>query len=531
MKKRLFFAILLLSLVTGAMWAQGQSEGMRKLSLADFAITNLYVDEVDEGKLVEDAIRGMLEQLDPHSTYTTAEETKEMNEPLQGNFSGIGIQFNMNKDTLYVIQTIVGGPSEKVGIQAGDRIISVNDTTIAGVKMKNTDIMKRLRGEAGTVVRVTVLRKGVTEPIEFRIVRDNIPIYSIDASYMVDKETGYIRVSRFAMNTDKEFSDAIKALKKKGMKNLIVDLQGNGGGFLTSAIAMADEFLSDGQTIVYTEGRRSPRDDAFATKQGLFQQGKLVLLVDESSASASEILSGAVQDWDRGIIVGRRTFGKGLVQRPIPFPDGSMIRLTIARYYTPSGRSIQKPYDKGHEAYERELLDRFNHGELIYTDSIHFPDSLQFKTLNNGRTVYGGGGIMPDVFIPLDTTIYTDFHRDLLAKGVLNQYPVDYLDDHRKELMSKYKNMEQFDAGFVVTDEMFADLLQKAEAEKVKYNEEQYLKSKELIGAQVKALIARDMFDMTAYFKIMNPKNASFVKAMEIIRNDGVYNRLLQPKD
>lgn len=531
MKKRLFFAILLLSLVTGAIWAQGQSEGMRKLSLADFAITNLYVDEVDEGKLVEDAIRGMLEQLDPHSTYTTAEETKEMNEPLQGNFSGIGIQFNMNKDTLYVIQTIVGGPSEKVGIQAGDRIISVNDTTIAGVKMKNTDIMKRLRGKAGTVVRVTVLRKGVAEPIEFRIVRDNIPIYSIDASYMVDKETGYIRVSRFAMNTDKEFSDAIKALKKKGMKNLIVDLQGNGGGFLTSAIAMADEFLSDGQTIVYTEGRRSPRDDAFATKQGLFQQGKLVLLVDESSASASEILSGAVQDWDRGIIVGRRTFGKGLVQRPIPFPDGSMIRLTIARYYTPSGRSIQKPYDKGHEAYERELLDRFNHGELIYTDSIHFPDSLQFKTLNNGRTVYGGGGIMPDVFIPLDTTIYTDFHRDLLAKGVLNQYPVDYLDDHRKELMSKYKNMEQFDAGFVVTDEMFADLLQKAEAEKVKYNEEQYLKSKELIGAQVKALIARDMFDMTAYFKIMNPKNASFVKAMEIIRSDEEYNRLLQPKD
>ena len=517
--------------MTGAMWAQGQSEGMRKLSLADFAITNLYVDEVDEGKLVEDAIRGMLEQLDPHSTYTTAEETKEMNEPLQGNFSGIGIQFNMNKDTLYVIQTIVGGPSEKVGIQAGDRIISVNDTTIAGVKMKNTDIMKRLRGKAGTVVRVTVLRKGVAEPIEFRIVRDNIPIYSIDASYMVDKETGYIRVSRFAMNTDKEFSDAVKALKKKGMKNLIVDLQGNGGGFLTSAIAMADEFLSDGQTIVYTEGRRSPRDDAFATKQGLFQQGKLVLLVDESSASASEILSGAVQDWDRGIIVGRRTFGKGLVQRPIPFPDGSMIRLTIARYYTPSGRSIQKPYDKGHEAYERELLDRFNHGELIYTDSIHFPDSLQFKTLNNGRTVYGGGGIMPDVFIPLDTTIYTDFHRDLLAKGVLNQYPVDYLDDHRKELISKYKNMEQFDAGFVVTDEMFADLLQKAEAEKVKYNEEQYLKSKELIGAQVKALIARDMFDMTAYFKIMNPKNASFVKAMEIIRNDEEYNRLLQPKD
>ena len=513
--KRLFFAILLLAVTAGAVRAQGQSEGMRKLSLADFAITNLYVDEVDEAKLVEDGIRGMLEKLDPHSTYTTAEETKEMNEPLQGNFSGIGIQFNMNRDTLYVIQTIVGGPSEKVGILAGDRIVSVNDTVIAGVKMKNTDIMKRLRGEAGTVVRVSVLRKGVKEPIEFRIVRDKIPIYSIDASYMADKE----------------FSDALKALKKKGMKNLIVDLQGNGGGYLVSAIGMADEFLDDGQSIVYTEGRRSPRDDAFATRQGLFQKGKLVLLVDESSASASEILSGAVQDWDRGVIVGRRTFGKGLVQRPIPFPDGSMIRLTVARYYTPAGRSIQKPYDKGHEAYERELLDRFNHGELIYTDSIHFPDSLQYQTLKSKRIVYGGGGIMPDVFVPLDTTIYTDFHRDLLAKGVLNQYPINYLDKHRKELTSRYKNVEQFVEGFTVTDEMLADLLKMGEAEKVKYDEEQYQKSRNLIALQVKALVARDMFDTAAYFRIMNPENPSFVKAMEIIHDDAEYNRLLQPRE
>ena len=468
--KRLFFIIFLPVIAVGAMWSQGQSEGMRKLSLADFAITNLYVDEVDENKLVEDAIRGMLDKLDPHSTYTTAEETREMNEPLQGNFSGVGIQFNMNKDTLYVIQTIVGGPSEKVGILAGDRIIAVNDTTIAGVKMKNTDIMKRLRGESGTVVRVTVLRKGVKEPIEFRIVRDKIPIYSIDASYMADKETGYIRVSRFAVTTDKEFSDVIK------------------------------------------------------------EKGKLVLLVDESSASASEILSGAIQDWDRGIIVGRRTFGKGLVQRPIPFPDGSMIRLTVARYYTPSGRSIQKPYDKGHEAYERELLDRFNHGELIYTDSIHFPDSLQFQTLKSKRTVYGGGGIMPDIFIPLDTTIYTDFHRDLLAKGVLNQYPVNYLDSHRKELMNKYKKVDQFVEEFAVTDDMLAELLKMGETEKVKYNEEQYRKSKGLIALQIKALIARDMFDTAAYFRVMNPRNPSFVKAMEIINDDLEYNRLLQPK-
>ncbi len=526
--RRLFVILLLLSMMVGASWSQGrQTEGMRKLSLADFAITNLYVDSVNENKLVEDAIRGMLEELDPHSTYSTAEETKELNEPLQGNFSGIGIQFNMTKDTLYVIQTVVGGPSERVGIFAGDRIIAVNDTTIAGVKMKTNDIMKRLRGESGTVVRVSVLRKGVPEPIEFKIVRDKIPIYSIDATYMVDKTTGYIRVSRFAATTGDEFADALKELKKKGMENLIVDLQGNGGGYLTSAIEMADEFLDSRQTIVYTEGRRSPRNDADATSRGLWQDGKLVLLVDESSASASEILSGAVQDWDRGVIVGRRTFGKGLVQRPIPFPDGSMIRLTIARYYTPSGRSIQKPYDKGHEAYERELLDRFNHGEMIYTDSIHFPDSLQFKTLKNRRTVYGGGGIMPDVFIPLDTTIYTDFHRDLVAKGVLNQFAITYLDDNRKELTKQYKKIDTFIENFAVSETMLADLLAMGETEKVEFNKEQYEKSKALISLQVKGLIARDMFDMSGYFKVMNPENPSFAKAMAIIHDDTEYQRLL----
>ena len=525
--KRLFFIIFLPVIAVGAMWSQGQSEGMRKLSLADFAITNLYVDEVDENKLVEDAIRGMLDKLDPHSTYTTAEETREMNEPLQGNFSGVGIQFNMNKDTLYVIQTIVGGPSEKVGILAGDRIIAVNDTTIAGVKMKNTDIMKRLRGESGTVVRVTVLRKGVKEPIEFRIVRDKIPIYSIDASYMADKETGYIRVSRFAVTTDKEFSDAIKELKKKGMKNLIVDLQGNGGGFLTSAIAMADEFLADGQSIVYTEGRRSPRDDAFASKRGQFQKGKLVLLVDESSASASEILSGAIQDWDRGIIVGRRTFGKGLVQRPIPFPDGSMIRLTVARYYTPSGRSIQKPYDKGHEAYERELLDRFNHGELIYTDSIHFPDSMKYNTLVTERTVYGGGGIMPDVFIPVDTTRYTDYHRKLVASGLVNRVSMNYLDRNRNQMMAKYPKFQQYKQGFVVGEDIMEELLKMAGDEKIEFEEEQYNCSKPLIMLQIKALIARDLYDMAQYFQIINDDNPSYQKALQIINNKETYNRLL----
>ncbi len=526
--KRLLIIIPLLFLTITLAWSQGQTEGMKKLSLADFAITNLYVDEVDEGKLVEDAIRGMLAELDPHSVYSTAEETKELNEPLEGNFSGIGIQFNMNKDTLYVIQTIVGGPSEKVGVLAGDRIIEVNDTVIAGVKMKNTDIMKRLRGESGTTVRVKVLRKGVTEPIEFKIVRAQIPIHSIDAAYMADPTTGYIRVSRFAANTGQEFYEGLKWLKKKGMKNLIVDLQGNGGGYLSSAIEMTDEFLTDGQTIVYTEGKRSPRSDAYATDEGLFQEGKLVLLVDESSASASEILSGAIQDWDRGVIVGRRTFGKGLVQRPIPFPDGSMIRLTISRYYTPSGRSIQKPYDKGNEAYGRDIIERYNRGELIHSDSIHFPDSLQYKTLRNERVVYGGGGIMPDIFIPLDTTLYTDFHRDMVAKGVLNQYAVEYIDKERKSLKKQYKKVEAFNEGFVVTDEMLADLLKIGEAEKVEFRQEQYEKSRLLIARQVKALIARDLFDMAAYFMVINPTDNAYKKALEIIRDDVEYNRLLQ---
>ena len=430
--KRILLPLLILSVFAASMSAQrGNNIDARKLQLALYAISNLYVDSTSETKLVEDAIVGMLEKLDPHSTYTDPEETKEMTEPLQGNFDGIGIQFNMLTDTLYVIQVIPGGPSEKVGLMAGDRIIMVDDTLIAGVKMKNTDVMKRLRGPKNTEVRVKVLRGGVPDLIEFKITRGKIPVYSLDAAYMADKTTGYIKLNRFAASSADEFREALEKLKKQGMKNLILDLQGNGGGYLNIAIDLADEFLGKDKLIVYTEGNKQPREEAKSSARGGFEEGRLVVLVDETSASASEIVTGAIQDWDRGVVVGRRTFGKGLVQRPIDLPDGSMIRLTIARYYTPSGRCIQKPYDKtanpdgtlsgenNLEKYNQELIDRFNHGELMHADSIHFPDSLKYQTKKLARTVYGGGGIMPDFFVPIDTTQYTDYHRNIVAKGVV----------------------------------------------------------------------------------------------------------------
>lgn len=531
MKRSTILVACIIAGVIGNIATAQISDAMRKLNTALFAVTQLYVDTVDDNKLVEDAIKGMLEPLDPHSSYSTAEETRELNEPLEGNFSGIGIQFNMNKDTLYVIQVIAGGPAERVGMRAGDRIITVNDTTIAGVKMKNTDIMKRLRGPEGTKVDVGVLRKGSKDPIAFRITRAQIPIYSIDASYMVDGKTGYIRVSRFAATTHDEFVEALDKLREEGMTQLILDLQGNGGGYLLSAVDMANEFLNDGQLIVYTEGDKAPRSEAIAEGTGTFNQGKVVILVDESSASSSEILTGALQDWDRAVVIGRRTFGKGLVQRPIPFSDGSMIRLTVARYHTPAGRCIQKPYDKGNEAYARDIYTRYINGELMHADSIHFADSLQYSTLVNHRTIYGGGGIMPDVFVPLDTTRITDYHRDIVAKGTLNQYAINYIDHNRKRLANQYKEVYDFVENFKVDDKMMQELKKLGDADSVKYNEEQAARSKELIARQLKALIARDLFDTGAYFMVMNPSDPTFIKACEIIGDDKEFNRLLGRKD
>lgn len=494
-----------------------ENNPVRKLQLAQFAITNLYVDQVDDNKLVESAIKGMLEELDPHSTYSTPEEVKRMNEPLQGNFDGIGIQFNMAEDTLFVIQPVSGGPSEKVGILAGDRIVMVNDTVIAGVKMSTEDVMRRLKGPKGTQVNVKVLRRGVPELLSFTIRRDKIPVYSLDASYMIAPKIGYIKINRFAATTHEEFMDALATLKGQGMKDLILDLQGNGGGYLNAAIDIANEFLGEKELIVYTEGRRSARRDFYANGNGKHQFGKLVVLVDEYSASASEIVSGAVQDWDRGMVVGRRTFGKGLVQRPIDLPDGSMIRLTISRYYTPAGRCIQKPYENT-ENYAADLIERYNRGEMMSADSIHFPDSLKCTTLKKGRIVYGGGGIMPDYFVPVDTTLYTDYHRQISYKGVLLKVHYQLIDSYRKEWNKEYKDYASFAQNFELTEPMMQRLKDEATKAGITYHEEQYCKSEPLLKLQLKALIARDLWDMNEYYHTINAVDESVKKALELLQ-------------
>lgn len=506
-----------------------------KLRLAEAAISQLYVDSVNETKLVEEAIVAMLSSLDPHSQYSNAEETKELNEPLAGNFSGVGITFNMNNDTLYVIQTVAGGPSERVGILAGDRIISVNDTIIAGVNMKNTDIMKRLRGPKDTNVDVKVLRlnRGAPDTIDFRITRADIPIYSVDASYMVDDNTGYIRLSRFAAETSDEVVKALKDLKNQGMDRLILDLTDNGGGYLNAAVELLGEFLEPGQMTVYTEGLNSPRMDNYASPSGskpLFSDGRLVVMANQYSASASEITSGAIQDWDRGLVVGRRTFGKGLVQRPIPLPDGSMIRLTVAHYYTPTGRDIQKPYEKGNNlAYRTDIIDRYNSGELMHADSIHYVDSLRVETLKLKRPIYGGGGIYPDRFVALDTTEFTKYYRDVAAKGLINSFAISYVDRNRNEIKNQYKNDANYTRDFEVTPEMLQELFDNATAEGIEYNAEEAQTSAPLFSMILKGLIGRDVFDNSTYYKVYNTHDPIFKEAYRLINSDD-YDELLPDK-
>ena len=520
---KVLFSILL-SLGTLSANAQfrinnGDDSPLRKLNIAEISINNLYVDDVDENKLVEDAIRGMLSKLDPHSSYMTPKEVKDANEPLSGNFEGIGVQFNMIEDTLLVIQPVVNGPSEKVGIIAGDRIVSVNDSAIAGVKMSKEEIMKRLRGPKGTKVKLGVIRHGIKDRLTFTVVRDKIPVKSVDAVYMIRPQIGYIRIGNFGATTHQEFMEGLKTLRDQGMQHLILDLQENGGGYLKAAVDIANEFLQRGDLIVYTEGRKVPRTEYKADGGGVMQQGKVVVLVDSYTASAAEIVTGAIQDQDRGIVVGRRTFGKGLVQRPLDLPDGSMIRLTIAHYYTPSGRCIQKPYKKGENRdYAMDVINRLKSGELTNADSIHFADSLKYETLRQHRTVYGGGGIMPDEYIPLDTTLYTNFHRELAAKSIVLQQNLRYVDSHRKKLKKEWTSFADYKQRFEVPQTLIDAILKEGEKQKIKPKDDAELqKTLPYLRLQLKALIARDIWDMSEYFSIFNDENEMVKRALQVI--------------
>ena len=507
-----FFSFLPLS-------AQLKSDSpLRKLQIAEMAITNFYVDSVNEQKLSEDAIRGMLKGLDPHSTYTDAKETKAMNEPLQGDFEGIGVQFNMIEDTLVVIQPIVNGPSQKVGILAGDRIVSVNDSTIAGVKMPRIDIMKMLRGKKGTKVKLGVVRRGVSNILTFVVTRDKIPVHTLNAAYMIRPGVGYICLESFGMKTHEEFMDAVKELEKQGMKSLILDLQDNGGGYLQAAVQIANEFLKDNEMIVYTEGRNVRRQNYKAIGNGRLQKMRVYVLVNEFTASAAEIVTGAIQDNDRGTVVGRRTFGKGLVQRPFDFPDGSMMRLTIAHYYTPSGRCIQKPYKKGDlKDYEMDLEKRLKHGELTNPDSIHFDTSQKFYTLRNHRVVYGGGGIMPDYFVPLDTTKYTKYHRLLAAKNIIMNAYLKYVDANRTTLKGLYKSFDTFNKNYVVPQSLLDTIIAEGKKEKVEPKDKAELTATmPYIKVQLKALVARDLWDMNEYYRIWNEQSDIVNKAIKL---------------
>ena len=487
---------------------------LQKLLVAEGAISALYVEDVDEKKIVESAIRGMLEELDPHSTYLTPEENDKSNETLMGSFEGIGVQFNMVEDTLFIVQPIPDGPSEKVGILAGDRIVTVNDTAIAGVKMSQESIMKRLRGPKGTKVVLGINRRGVDELIHFTVTRDKIPVNTVDAGYMIRPGIGYIKISSFGATTVQEFEEKLSDLRRQGAQSLILDLQGNGGGLLMAAVGIANEFLNRDQMVVYTEGRRSPRSAYMADGRGRFRDGKVVVLVDEYSASASEIVSGAVQDWDRATIVGRRSFGKGLVQRPIEFHDGSLIRLTVAKYYTPVGRCIQKPYGKDVD-YGDDILERLNHGELTNRDSIHFPDSLKYSTMIERRTVYGGGGIMPDIFVPLDTTRTNQYYRKVTAKNVVLNTSMQYTERNRRMLQRRYRTFADYNRGFEVGNDVLKLFQDKARDAKVDFDEEQYNESLPIFKTQLKASIARLIWGMNAYYQVIQELDETILRAVK----------------
>lgn len=472
-----------------------------------------YVDSVDVEELSDYAITKMLEKLDPHTSYIPASELAMARSYLEGDFEGIGVEFNIFNDTIYVISPLSGGPSEAAGIQAGDKIIKVNGEDVAGISITNEGVFKRLRGPKGSEVDLTIQREGTAGPLNFTIVRNKIPTHSVDVSYMVDNKTGYIKVSRFSANTYEEFKQALTGLKKKGMQQLILDLRGNPGGYMDHATRMADEFISGDKMIVYTDGKGDKYDSkTYARTKGEFENGALIVLLDEGSASASEIVAGALQDNDRAIIVGRRSFGKGLVQMPIPLNDGSELRLTISRYYTPSGRSIQKSYKGGTEEYQKDIMHRFENGEYFHPDSTLFVDSLKYKTLN-GRAVYGGGGIMPDVFVARDTTELSKYLSQLYNKNVIREYALDYYRNHRKEL--EKMSFERFNKSFEVTDKMLQDVVKLANQAKIEYKAEEFERSKNLVRNNVKAFIARSLYGNEGFYPVLHESDEEVQEALK----------------
>lgn len=497
--------------------AYSQADGSTKIDELVSYLKGHYVDTVNSNKVYEDALKGILKELDPHSYYLSVQELKESNEPLQGNFEGVGIQFNIFHDTIMVVSPISGGPSEKVGIKSGDKIVQINDTLVAGVKITNQDVYKKLRGKKGTKVNLKIMRRGEKELIEFTVTRDKIPVFSVDASYMAAPGVGYIKVNRFSNTTMTEFREGWKELTAMGAKDLILDLSDNSGGYLHAAVELADEFLASGEMIVYTEGRTHPRKDYTSTFYGSIHQGKLVVMIDEGSASASEIVSGAIQDHDRGIVVGRRSYGKGLVQNTYSFSDGSAVRLTTARYYTPSGRFIQKPYENGVDKYYEDLKERFKNGELTDPDKIKFPDSLKHYT-DNKRLVFGGGGIMPDVFIPIDTTMVTDLLMDLNRKNVINEFCLDQVDKNRDMYKITYPKFDDFEKNFDVEKLIWPDFVKYAEAKGIVFDKKQLKLSQKFIMMRIKAGFAQDLWGREEFYRVWNSQNNVYLKAVELIQ-------------
>lgn len=527
LKIKILIAFTGLVLFSQSVAAQTLTEGTFKIGRTLGLIDQWYVDSTNQEKLVEDAIVTILKDLDPHSTYVSAKDVKDMNEPLQGNFDGIGIHFNLLNDTIIVIEPLSGGPSEKVGLKAGDRIISINNENVAGIKISTKGVQTRLMGPKGSSVTINVIRRREKAPLDFTIIRDKIPYYSMDAAYMLDKETGYVRLNKFAATTEKEFKEALLNLRKSNMKHIIIDLRNNGGGYMLAATEMANHFFSDQKLLVYLIGRKTPRQNYKSTGNGDLSSSRVVVLTDEGSASASEIFAGALQDWDRGVIMGRRTFGKGLVQNGFYLTDGSMIRLTIARYYTPTGRLIQSSYKDGYEKYVASFNKRFSDGELLSADSIHFPDSLKYKTLINKRTVYGGGGIMPDVFVAADTSDYTVYLGSLSRKNIFNSFVLEYADKNREKILAEYKTFDNFNSRFQFSDQEITAFQQKGTDAGVKFDEIQYKKSEADIRMILKALVANNFWQTNEYFRVVNEKDILIQKALKLITDEGAYNKVL----